>query len=91
MVQLADEETIALNLSERCPICGGELVHKEVEKLLRGGNHTASLKVRAEVCLHCGERLYSPEVIRRFEEIRGKLKREETTGFEAVGQAFQVG
>jgi len=30
---------------------------RELEKLLRGGAHTAVLKVRAEVCLRCGERL----------------------------------
>jgi len=39
-------------------------------KLLRGGAHTAILKVRAEVRLRCGGRLYSWETIRRFEEIR---------------------
>ncbi|MCC9076735.1 YgiT-type zinc finger protein [Litorilinea aerophila] len=33
----------------KCPVCGGELVEKEVEKLLRGGKHTAVIKVRAEV------------------------------------------
>ena len=60
---------------EKCPVCGGELVEKEVEKLLRGGSHTAVLKVRAEVCLRCGERLYSQETVRRFEEIKAKLKR----------------
>ena len=43
----------------KCPVCGGEVVAKEVEKLLRGGNHTAVVTVQAEVCLHCGERLYS--------------------------------
>jgi len=52
-------------------------MEKEVEKLLRGGAHTAVLKVRAEICLRCGERLYSKETVRRFEEIRAKLKRQE--------------
>lgn len=75
---------------EKCPICGGEVVEKEVEKLLRGGNHTAVVTVLAEVCLHCGERLYSPETVRRFEEIRSKLAREDTEGFEPVGWTFQV-
>jgi len=46
----------------KCPVCGGEMVGKEVEKLLRGGVNTAFLRVPAEVCLHCGERLYSQEV-----------------------------
>lgn len=75
---------------EKCPICGGELVEKEVEKLLRGGIHTAILKVKAEVCLHCGERLYSQETVRRFEEIREKLERRETADFQPLGQSFQV-
>ena len=74
----------------KCPICGSELVEKEVEKLLRGGIHTAILKIRAEVCLHCGERLYTPEVVRRFEEIRAKLEQGETTDFEPLGRSYQV-
>ncbi len=57
---------------EKCPVCGGELKEKEVEKLLRGGNHTATLRVHAEVCLHCGERLYAEETVRFFEQIRNK-------------------
>lgn len=76
---------------ERCPVCGGELVEKEVEKLLRGGAHVAVLKVRAEVCLRCGERLYTQETVRRFEEIRAKLEREETAEFEPLGLSFTVG
>lgn len=75
---------------EKCPVCGGDLAEKEVEKLLRGGPHTAVLLVRAEVCLHCGERLYSQDTVRRFEEIRGKLERQETAGFQPIGQSFQV-
>ena len=75
---------------EKCPVCGGELVEKEVEKLLRGGIHTAILRVQAEVCLHCGERLYSQETVRRFEEIRAKLERRETADFQPLGLSFQV-
>lgn len=75
---------------EKCPVCGGELTEKEVEKLLRGGVNTAILKVQAEVCLHCGERLYSQETVRRFEEIRTKLERRETADFQPMGQSFQV-
>lgn len=76
---------------EKCPVCQGDMVEKEVEKLLRGGIHTAVLKVRAEVCLHCGERLYSQETVRQFEEIRKKLERHETSTFQPMGQSFQVG
>ena len=83
-------EEVAVMPFEKCPVCGGELVEKEVEKLLRGGIHTAVLKVRAEVCLHCGERLYSQETVRRFEKIRAKLERQETADFEPLGSSFQV-
>ncbi len=76
---------------ERCPICGGELVEKEVEKLVRGGVHIAVLHVRADVCLRCGERLYAAETVRRFEQIREKLARQEVAEFKPLGQTFQVG
>lgn len=76
---------------EKCPVCGGDLEEKEVEKLLRGGNHTAVLQVHAEVCLHCGERLYAEDTVRYFEQIRNKLKRQELSAFEPLGQSFAVG
>ena len=58
----------------KCPVCGGELEEKEVEKLLRGGVHTAVTRVWADVCLRCGERLYSQETVKRFDEIRLRRK-----------------
>jgi YgiT-type zinc finger domain-containing protein len=75
---------------ERCPVCGSDLVEKEVEKVLRGGVNTAVLKVSAELCLRCGERLYSQEIVRRFERIRAKLERQETGEFQAIGVSYQV-
>jgi YgiT-type zinc finger domain-containing protein len=74
----------------KCPVCGGEMVEKEVEKLLRGGVHTAVVRVPAEVCLHCGERLYSQETVRLFERIRAKLEREEVSDFQPIGRSFEV-
>ena len=65
-------------------------MEKEVEKLLRGGSHTAVMKVKAEVCLHCGERLYSQETVRRFEEVRRKLEREDVSAFQPLGRSFHV-
>lgn len=75
---------------QQCPICGGDLVEKEVQKLLRGGNNTAVLTVKAEVCLQCGERLYSEPTIRLFEDIKQKLERQETEAFIPLGRSFQV-
>ncbi len=77
-------------IDEKCAVCGGQLIEKKVEKLLRGGRNMASLNVTAEVCLHCGERFYTPEIIERFEKIESELEREETRKFQMVGHAFRV-
>jgi YgiT-type zinc finger domain-containing protein len=73
-----------------CPVCGGEIVERDVEKLLRGGVHVAVVTVHAEVCLRCGERLYSEETVRQFEQIRAKLARQEVEDFQPLGQSFRV-
>ena len=75
---------------EKCPVCGGDLRAKDVQEVLHGGKHAAILKVHVEVCLKCGERLYTPDTVRRFEEIRAKLERQDTSGFAPLGQTFQV-
>ena len=75
---------------DKCPICGSDLIHKNVEKILRGGVNTAVLLVSAEVCQRCGERLYSQESVRRFELIKAKLERQETGEFQAIGISYQV-
>ena len=79
-----------MKLFEKCPICGGELQEKEVEKVLKGGCNTAILKVKAEVCLHCGERLYGTETVNRFEEVRERLSTEKVDDFELIGKTYQV-
>ena len=73
-----------------CPVCGGEMVEKEVEKLLRGGVNIAAVTAHAEVCLHCGERLYSTETVSRFQQIRAKLARHEVSDLQPLGQSFQT-
>ena len=75
---------------KQCPQCGGEIVNKEVTEVLYGGVNTAFLKVQAGVCLLCGERLYTADTIRQFEEIEAKLEHQETEGFQLLGQSFQV-
>jgi len=74
----------------KCPICGNDLAEKEVEKLLRGGNNTAVVKVKAEVCMKCGERLYSQDTVRNFEQIKSKLEQEKTKEFHLLGRSYQV-
>jgi len=75
---------------EKCPVCGGVMEVKHVEKLIRGGRDTVSINVAADVCLHCGERLYTEEVARTFEEIRSKLQKRDFSRLKTLGKSFTV-
>ena len=94
---MEDEEVVQVSLErefkeafEVCPICGGELAEKRVEKLLRGGPNMATITVEAMVCLRCGERFYPEETVKRFENLRARLARDETDGLELVGGAYEA-
>lgn len=75
---------------DRCPVCSGDVITKEVEQLVRGGDDVAIVRVQADVCVQCGERLFSPETIRQLEEIQRKLERHETAEFVPLGKSYQV-
>jgi len=75
---------------KKCPVCGGEVTVKRVEKIIKGGNHTAAIEVSTEVCLHCGERLYNRETIETFEEIRAKLENNQVNEFRETGKSYLV-
>ncbi len=81
---------IVMTYSKKCPSCGETVIEKKITEVLYGGNHTAFLDVKAGVCLHCGERLYTPDIIRLFEKIEEKLENQELSDFQAVGKSFQV-
>ncbi len=59
---------------KECAVCGGEVVKRKVAKVLRGGQCEKSVKIQAEVCRRCGEHFYGPQAIKRFNEVRAKLK-----------------
>ncbi len=85
-----DSENKMMKPFDKCPVCGGVLHEKEVEKILKGGVNTAIIHVIAEVCTHCGERLYSQDTVKHFEQIRGKLNRQDFKDLKPIGQSFQV-
>ena len=63
---------------DRCPVCGGPIVEREVEKGLRGGVVRETVRMRTDVCLKCGERLYTPEAGQRLENTGSGLKARDT-------------
>jgi YgiT-type zinc finger domain-containing protein len=79
-----------MKATETCPVCSGKLVKKEVEKFVKGNGDTAVLKIKAEVCLHCGMRFYPPAVIARFAEVKRKLEKGQTKSFVLTGKSYKV-
>ena len=70
----------------RCARCGSnDLEDRDVEKLVRGGDDVAALRVRATVCRHCGERYLPDGAIRALEQARHDLAEGKLTRFRALG------
>jgi YgiT-type zinc finger domain-containing protein len=85
-----EEMKAAMKRIELCPLCGGSLETRQVEKILSGGGNTATLNVTAEICSRCGEQLYTQDTVLSFEKIRAKLLNQEFTNLKSVGQSFTV-
>ena len=75
---------------DQCVFCQGEMFHKDVDLLLRGGENVATITVQADVCLRCGHQLYDAQTSRKIGEIRKKLDSDQTEEFQPRGRHFQV-
>ncbi|ODS36514.1 hypothetical protein BEH94_11315 [Candidatus Altiarchaeales archaeon WOR_SM1_SCG] len=59
-----------------CPICGGKTKEDVVEiKETLNGELYIIKGVQAEVCLQCGERMYSEDELRKIESVRKNILR----------------
>jgi YgiT-type zinc finger domain-containing protein len=75
---------------DKCVVCNGNLLETKVTEIIKGGSNTATLQVNALVCQNCRERFYHADTIRKFENIKLKLERQETQDLTPVGQSFEV-
>ena len=58
-----------------CPVCGGEMVDKRVDVVdTINGKLVIIRGISAEVCVRCGERLYSQGEMRKMEKLREKIQ-----------------
>lgn len=73
----------------KCMRCGSaDLEDREVEKLARGGDDVAVLRVQATVCHHCGERYFVNEVVRSLEAARNDLVAGKVSRFRRMGRVL---
>ena len=76
--------------STRCFHCGGtDLETREVEEFLSEADSVVRLRVSAMVCLRCRERYFDPDTVRRFEEIRSRLRTGDLSGFRKAGELLE--
>jgi YgiT-type zinc finger domain-containing protein len=61
----------------KCSICGRDTKEDivEVQEIIENEAYIIS-GVNAEVCVQCGERIYSLGEMRRIEKVREKMRRE---------------
>ncbi len=75
----------------KCPRCSSDQLKKEnIRHIVKGGNNAALLEVEAEVCQKCRETLFTAEQVEYFNEIRTKLKNEQTENFTQIGKYYHV-
>jgi predicted nucleic-acid-binding Zn-ribbon protein len=82
-----------MNTVEACVRCGSnDLTFKKIDVQLNGGNNSAKVFVKTEVCLNCGERFYSPENLKYFSNIKKALKEgnARSMGLKKVGIFYEL-
>lgn len=74
----------------KCVICkGSDMQMKKVEEEIKSGSDILLVPLEVLVCQNCGERYYDRKGMRKIEEIRSKLMRNELE-FEEVGKVLRA-
>ena len=73
----------------KCPRCGGELEYdREAQHPVRECHDVALVRVHADVCSRCGDRLFNPDMTERLARARKMLKT--GGGHKAVGHVHDL-
>ncbi|HDN80389.1 MAG: YgiT-type zinc finger domain-containing protein [Chloroflexi bacterium] len=78
------------NIVSICPVCGGEVVIKKVEKLIRRGRDVLIVQVEAGVCTKCGEHIYDLETQELFQRLRQGESLFPAFHLHRIGYAYEV-
>lgn len=73
----------------KCVICGSQIKEREVWEEVKEKNNHLLVKVKAEVCLNCGERYFAGGVINRLLELKESLKKHYLKLHE-VGKVYEL-
>ena len=74
----------------KCVICkSSDIQMKMVEEEIKSGRDIVLIPMEVLVCLNCGERYYDRKTMRKIEEIRERLRRQDLE-VEEVGKVLRV-
>ncbi len=73
----------------RCVICRGEIKEKEVLEEVRENNNYLLVKVKAEVCLNCGERYYASGVVDKLIGLKESLRKHRLR-LHQIGKVYEL-
>ena len=76
----------------KCAICNGKVEEREVSEEVRVGNDFVVIeRVRAGVCIECGERYYPPCVVDRLRKIeRSIMDRKRIKELDVIGTTYKL-
>ncbi len=74
----------------RCVICkSSDIQMKMVEEEIKSGKDIVLIPMEVLVCLNCGERYYDRKTMRKIEEIRSRLRKQDLK-VEEVGKVLRA-
>jgi YgiT-type zinc finger domain-containing protein len=60
---------------DECPVCAGQIIEKEVTKVISRGKQKTVLKLPGYVCCKCSEQFYPPKSIKHIEKVIAELEK----------------
>lgn len=73
----------------KCVICGGKIKEKEVLEEVKENNNHLVVKVKADVCLNCGERYYASGVVDKLVNLKENLRKHNLRLHE-IGKVYEL-
>lgn len=73
----------------KCVLCGGGLENKSVEEEVRVGYDHLMVKVKAEVCVNCGERYFGEGVIDHLRAVKHDLEEKRLKTIK-IGSVYEI-
>jgi hypothetical protein len=74
----------------KCVIChSSDIQMKVVDEEIKSGKDIVLIPMRILVCLNCGERYYDRKTMKKIEEIRSRLRRQDLE-VEEVGKVLRA-